>query len=149
MFNLVHFSRYKNIAMIDYQKKDSLYKFKEVTPLSEWWCPEDCVHPGLSNAASNQYQSVFWAPRTVSWYLYHGLNHWPEKIASLTSMTRLDRTFNINILSDKTSTKSFPKLLFNKICRGTMIVELLNIGLGLSLAMNIDIIAQIKLYDSD
>ena len=29
-----------------------------------------------------------------------------------------------------------------------MIVELLNIGLGLSLAMNIDIIAQI-LYDSD
>ena len=30
-----------------------------------------------------------------------------------------------------------------------MIVELVNIGLGLSLAMNIDIIAQIKLYDSD
>lgn len=30
-----------------------------------------------------------------------------------------------------------------------MIVELLNIGLGLSLAMNIDIIAQINLYDSD
>ena len=30
-----------------------------------------------------------------------------------------------------------------------MIVELLNIGFGLSLAMNIDIIAQIKLYDSD
>ena len=30
-----------------------------------------------------------------------------------------------------------------------MIVELLNFGLGLSLTMNIDIIAQIKLYDSD
>ena len=59
MFKLVYFSRYKNIAMMDYQKKDSLYEFKEVTPLSDWRYPEDCVHPGLSNAAANQYQSVF------------------------------------------------------------------------------------------
>lgn len=66
MFKLVYFSRYKNIAMMDYQKKDSLYEFKEVSPLSDWRCPEDCLHPGLSKAASNQYQSLFRAPRAVS-----------------------------------------------------------------------------------
>ena len=57
---------------MDYQKKDSLYEFKEVTPLSYWRYPEDCVHPGLSTAASNQYQVCILSPEnciliSLSW----------------------------------------------------------------------------------
>ena len=63
-------------------------------------------------------------------------------------MTRLDRTFNINILSDNVN-KIISKIIVKSNLSTTMIVELVNIGLGLSLAMNIDIIAQINLYDSD